>query len=53
MGPTPRCAWCGRIQIGGTWGLDRRLPGDIPYSHGICPTCRAGFLKESLKSRTT
>jgi hypothetical protein len=37
---TLRCAWCGFIQMGGAWGLDRRRSGDSKYSHGICPACK-------------
>ena len=40
---TLRCAWCGSIKMGMTWGPDRRRSSEGRYSHGICPGCRELF----------
>jgi hypothetical protein len=39
-----RCAWCGRIEVDGTWlaGAEEQAPEIIEgRSHGICPDCNA------------
>jgi len=43
-----QCVACGWIKIGGDWAADRRGPSEGPYSHGICPKCRAEYFLESL-----
>ncbi|MFA4971362.1 MAG: hypothetical protein WC683_02030 [bacterium] len=43
-----RCAWCGRVRSGTTWGmpvapLDRRV---VEVTDGICPACAARYEAE-------
>jgi len=46
---TKRCAWCGKVKVGGAWIEDRRRPTGERYTHGICEACRASFLAEAAR----
>jgi hypothetical protein len=41
----PRCAWCGRVGLGGTWVASEQVPGfflaelERRATHGVCPAC--------------
>ena len=40
------CAWCGRVEVDGTWERTNRLAiaavdGPATLSHSICPECAA------------
>lgn len=47
--PPRQCVGCGCIRMGEGWAADRRGPSESPYSHGICPKCRAEYYLASLK----
>ncbi|HZD87426.1 MAG TPA: hypothetical protein VE088_05425 [Gaiellaceae bacterium] len=40
-----RCAWCGRLSVGGEWTAPESLQGFVPpqavdnATHSICPDC--------------
>jgi hypothetical protein len=44
-----RCAWCGRLQLGGHWTLVDQAPSffkdfvDRSVTHGICGDCMRGL----------
>jgi hypothetical protein len=46
---TVRCAWCGRLRLGGDWRERDEfeamalLAGVTKFSDGICPDCLAGY----------
>jgi hypothetical protein len=48
-----RCAWCGRVWLGGTWVDDEEVPRflpsdlDVHSTHSICPSCLARFESKS------
>jgi hypothetical protein len=54
------CGWCERVKVGARWlEAERALaqfelsPGHEPsLTHGICPSCFAGALKDSGRART-
>jgi hypothetical protein len=50
-----RCAWCGRIELGGVWRAEREVSPDHlarrdpnRASHGICPKCLADLRASGL-----
>jgi hypothetical protein len=52
-----RCAWCGRIEIAGTWRPTDEVPAWFKVrrdpdsvSHGVCPACVAD-LRATGRSR--
>jgi hypothetical protein len=50
-----RCAWCGRVSLGGIWADPEETPGFLPTdldertTHGICRSC-LGELERSGRS---
>jgi hypothetical protein len=47
VGCTKRCAWCGKINLSGSWIPERRRHPSGIYTHGICEVCREQFLAEA------